>query len=42
MVNAGADWVDEACVVDGNLISPRVPADLGPWMRALLAAIDSS
>jgi protease I len=42
MVNAGADWVDEACVVDGNLISARVPADLGPWMRALLAAIDSS
>jgi protease I len=42
MVNAGADWVDEACVVDGNLISARVPADLGPWMKALLAAIDDS
>ena len=42
MVNAGTDWVDEACVVDGNLISARVPADLGPWMKALLAAIDSS
>jgi protease I len=40
MVNAGADWVDEACVVDGNLISARTPADLGPWMKALLAAID--
>ncbi len=23
MVNAGADWVDEPCVVDGNLISAR-------------------
>jgi len=39
MVNAGADWVDEPCVVDGNLISARTPADLGPWMKALLAAL---
>lgn len=39
MVNAGVEWVDEATVVDGNLISARVPADLGPWMRALLAAL---
>ncbi|MGO9078296.1 MAG: type 1 glutamine amidotransferase domain-containing protein [Streptosporangiaceae bacterium] len=36
MVNAGTDWVDEATVVDGNLISARTPADLGPWMKALL------
>jgi len=41
MVNAGADWVDEACVVDGNLISARTPADLGPWMKALLGALDA-
>jgi protease I len=41
MVNAGADWVDEACVVDGNLISARTPADLGPWMKALLSALDA-
>ena len=39
MVNAGAVWVDEPAVVDGNLISARTPADLGPWMRALLAAL---
>jgi protease I len=39
MVNAGVDWVDEATVVDGNLISARTPADLGPWMRALLGAM---
>jgi putative intracellular protease/amidase len=26
-------------VVDGNLISARTPADLGPWMKALLAAL---
>lgn len=40
MENAGTDWVDEATVVDGNLISARTPADLGPWMKALLAALE--
>jgi protease I len=39
MVNAGADWVDQATVVDGHLISARTPADLGPWMKALLKAL---
>jgi protease I len=34
MVIAGANWVDEPCVVDGNLISARAPADRGPWMKA--------
>ncbi|MGE5293158.1 MAG: type 1 glutamine amidotransferase domain-containing protein [Micromonosporaceae bacterium] len=42
MVNAGVDWVDEAAVVDGNLISARTPADLGPWMKALLAALEEA
>jgi protease I len=42
MVNAGVDWVDQAAVVDGNLISARTPADLGPWMKALLAALGHS
>jgi protease I len=41
MVNAGADWVDEECVVDGNLISARTPADMGPWMKAFLHAVAS-
>lgn len=41
MENAGVDWVDEATVVDGNLISARTPDDLGPWMKALLAALPS-
>jgi protease I len=40
MVNAGVDWVDQATVIDGNLISARTPADLGPWMKALLAALE--
>ena len=42
MVNAGVDWVDQATVVDGNLISTRTPADLGPWMKALLEALGST
>jgi protease I len=42
MVNAGVDWVDEATVVDDNLISARTPDDLGPWMRALLGAISQA
>jgi protease I len=42
MVNAGVDWVDEAAVVDGNLISARTPADLGPWMKALLKALGAT
>jgi protease I len=45
MVNAGVDWVDwvdQATVVDGNLISARTPADLGPWMKALLEALGST
>jgi protease I len=41
MVNAGVDWVDEAAVVDGNLISARTPEDLGPWMKELLRALEA-
>ena len=38
MENAGVHWLDEPVVVDANLISSRTPADLGPWMKALIAA----
>ena len=40
MVNAGGDWVDEAVVVDGNLISSRVPGDLPEFCKALLEALE--
>ena len=30
MVNAGVEWVDEATVVDGNLISARTPGSSHP------------
>ncbi|QBI20322.1 type 1 glutamine amidotransferase [Egibacter rhizosphaerae] len=39
MVNAGTDWVDEEAVVDGNLVSARTPADLGPWLKALISTV---
>lgn len=37
--NAGADWVDEEVVVDGNLITSRNPDDLPAFNRALVAAL---
>ncbi len=40
MVNAGCEWSDEATIVDGNLISARHPGDLGPWLRAILTALE--
>jgi protease I len=40
MVNADCDWVDRETVVDGNLISARHPGDLGPWCKALIAALE--
>ena len=39
MVTQGTDWVDEATVVNGNLGLAKHPADLGPWMKALLKAL---
>src|SRR6187401_2618198 len=34
--NAGGIWVDEAVVVDGNLISSRTPHDLAPFAKAMV------
>src|SRR5215510_6145685 len=39
MVNAGARWVDEPVVVDGNLITSRVPDDLPDFCRAVMEAL---
>ena len=41
MVHAGADWVDEEVVVDGNLITSRKPDDLPAFMRAIITALKS-
>ena len=42
LVNAGMHWEDAPVVVDGNLISSRTPADLGHFMRALIAALSAA
>ena len=39
LVHAGAEWVDEEVVVDGNLITSRTPDDLPAFMRAVIAAM---
>jgi len=39
LVNAGASWVDEEVVEDGNLITSRTPADLPAFCKALLAQV---
>jgi protease I len=35
--NAGAEWVDEEVVVDGNLVSSRKPDDIPAFNRAMIA-----
>lgn len=39
VVNAGAAYLDQPAVVDGNLISSRTPADLPVFSRALIEAL---
>jgi len=36
---AGAEWVDEAVVINGNLITSRKPADLPRFNKAIIEAI---
>jgi protease I len=40
--NAGAQWVDEEVVIDGNLVSSRNPKDIPAFNRALVAHIASA
>ena len=42
VVNAGATWVDEPAVVDGNLVSARVPKDLPAFVMAMLRVLRST
>jgi len=39
VVNAGAEWVDQAVVTDGNLVSARVPGDLPAFGVAIVEAL---
>jgi protease I len=40
--NAGGKYVDEPLVIDGNLITSRIPDDLPQFNEALVAALASS
>jgi protease I len=42
VVNAGAEWVDAPAVVDGNLVSARVPGDLPAFARAMLGVLGAA
>jgi protease I len=39
LINAGANWVDEAVVVDGNLISSRNPGDLQDFNAQIISSL---
>ncbi len=37
--NAGATWVDDACVADDNIITSRTPDDLPDFMKGIFKAM---
>ena len=39
IINAGAEYIDAECVVDGNLITSRKPDDLPAFCRAVMDAL---
>ncbi|MCX5635762.1 MAG: type 1 glutamine amidotransferase [Planctomycetota bacterium] len=39
--NAGAEYIDQECVVDGNLITSRKPDDLPAFCQAILRKLSS-
>ncbi len=39
LVHAGANFIDQEVVVDGNLITSRTPKDLPAFMRAVIGAL---
>ena len=40
--NAGGIWQDEACVVDGNIVTSRTPDDLPAFMKGIFAAMEAA
>jgi len=39
VLNAGARWVDQPAVIDGNIVSARVPKDLPAFAAAMLQVL---
>lgn len=42
IINAGAEWVDEETVVDGNIITARKPDDLPRFVRTLIDRLQTT
>jgi protease I len=42
LINAGAHYVDEEVVVDGNFITSRSPSDLPAFCREIIAAVEAA
>jgi len=42
MVNAGAQWVDQEVVVDGNLITSRKPDDIPAFCREIVRSLSKT
>ena len=40
IINAGAEYIDAECVVDGNLITARTPDDLPAFCKAIIDALN--
>jgi protease I len=40
LINAGAHWVDQEVVRDGNLISSRTPDDLSAFCQTIISALE--
>lgn len=40
LINAGANYLNEEVLVDGNIITSRTPNDLVPFMRETIKAIE--
>jgi len=40
LINAGAEWVDQEVVEDGNIITSRKPDDLEAFSKTLLAQLE--
>lgn len=41
IINAGAKYVDQECVVDGRLITSRKPSDLPAFCKAIIKTLES-
>jgi protease I len=40
LINAGAEYVDEAVVVDGGFVTSRTPADLPVFLPAMIEVLE--